>query len=175
MGTCQKKGCNNKIWSSRFCRLHQWCRTDEKYKKAKEYAKENRRVKKRLPQESKKRKIEHKGYLEQVSMFKEENKIAKTYYCYLSGEEFDDSIDGFCTVHHLRGRTGNYYLDKEFWILARNKYHLDVFHRMTIDELKKYEWWEAFLERLRAKDLHSYYKLLKRIEKSEELFGDVEN
>ena len=165
------KECDRPVFGGGFCKYHQFRRRMQNGDKFKRKAP----VKKRIPQESKKRKVEHKRYLEQVSMFKEENKIDGTYYCYLSGEEFDDSIDGFCTVHHLRGRTGNYYLDKEFWILARNKYHLDVFHRMTIDELKKYEWWKPFLERLRAKDLHSYYKLLKRIEKSEELFGDVEN
>jgi hypothetical protein len=45
---------------------------------------------------------------------------------------------------------------------------------MSIDELKKYKWWVDFLARLKIKDLHSYYKLLKRIEKSEDLFGDSE-
>jgi hypothetical protein len=170
MGTCQKIGCNNKIFSHSYCRLHQWLRTDEAYKKQKEYAKENRKAKKQIPKESPKRKKEHLSYTEQVKLFKQEHKDNGTYFCFISGEEFDNTIDGFCTVHHLRGRTGDYYIDKEFWILAKNKHHLDVFHRCAIEELKEKEYWEDFLNRLRIKDYHSYCKLLKRIEKSEDLF-----
>ena len=168
MGTCQKKDCNNNIFSHNFCRVHQWMRTDEVYKKQKEYSKLNRKPKKQISPESGKRKVEHIRYLEQAKLFKQEHKDAGTYKCFISGEDFDDTIDGFCTIHHLWGRTGDYLNDKQYWILARNKYHLDVFHRMTISELKKYPFWESFLERLREKDFTAHKKLLNRIKKSED-------
>jgi hypothetical protein len=160
---CSESSCHNPQFGGGYCKYHQWLRKRQGGDMFK-------RKPKPIAKESVKRKKEHIRYIDQLKMFKDECKEQETYFCFISGEDFDDTIDGFCTVHHLRGRTGDYYLDKEFWILAKNKHHLDVFHRCTIDELKEKEYWVDFLTRLKIKDLHSYYKLLKRIEKSEELF-----
>jgi hypothetical protein len=162
------KECDRPVFGGGYCRYHQYFRR----KLGGDLYKPKPRQKSIIPKESKRRKIEHIRYTEQVKLFKEECKEQGIYKCFISGEDFDDTIDGFVTVHHLHGRTGDYYTDKQYWILARNKYHLDVFHKSTIEELQKFPFWEDFLVRLKIKDLHSYHKLLKRIEKSEDLFGN---
>lgn len=168
---CQKIGCPNPVYSHSFCRIHQWMRKDDDYKRQKEYAKENRKAKKKIPAESEKRKTEHIYYKEQVAMFKQELRDKGEYFCFVTGEQFDNTLAGFPTVHHLRGRTGDYYLDKEFWVLAKNQAHLDAFHNeKTIDYLTQQPWWDAFLARLRDKDELSYQKIMRRIEKADELF-----
>jgi hypothetical protein len=160
------KECDRPVFGGGYCKYHQYFRR----KLGGDLYKPKSRQKSVIPKESKRRKIEHIRYTEQVKLFKQEMRDKGEYHCFISGEDFDDTIDGFVTVHHLRSRTGNYYLDKDYWILTRNKYHLDVFHRSTIEELQKFPFWEDFLVRLKSKDLHSYHKLLKRIEKSEEIF-----
>lgn len=163
--TCIEPGCNNPPFNE-YCKYHQFrlhMKGGRLYKPAK--------AKKAPPKESKKRKKEHIHYLDQRKMFIQEMKDTGQYFCFISGLPFDDTRDGFNTIHHLRGRTNDYLVDKEFWILARNDKHLDVFHNSkTIDELKKEPWWDGFLARLKSKDEQSYLKIMRRIEKSGELF-----
>jgi hypothetical protein len=103
-------------------------------------------------------------------MFVQECKDNGTFYCFITKEPFDDTIDGHWTIHHLRGRTGDYYLDKEFWILTRQGNHGKVFHgRMTYDQLRVQPWWPDFLVRLKAKDEASYNKVMRMADKSKPL------
>jgi hypothetical protein len=146
-------------------------RTDNDYKRQKEYAKENRKAKKKIPAESKKRKKERIRYIEQNRLFKQEKKDNGEYVCFITGEEFDNSLENFPVVHHLRGRTGDYYLDKQYFVLVGNKIHTDVFHGgRDILKLMKEPWWDGFLTRLRAKDDMAYRKLMKQIERASEIF-----
>ena len=164
---CTEEGCKNPQFGGGYCKYHQFkrkMRGGDLYKP--------RKAQKPIPKESKKRKKEHITYLEQRRMFIQENKDNGTYFCFITGEEFDNTLAGFCTIHHLRGRTGDYYLDKAFWIIAKNQAHLDVFHNERgIDELQQEPWWDDFLGRLKLKDIQSYHKIQKRIEKSKNLFG----
>ena len=169
--TCQKEGCNNPVYSHLFCRIHQWLRTDDDYKRQKEYAKENRKAKKKIPAESKKRRKEHIRYLDQVKLYKQEKKDKGEYCCYICHGEFEQSsIDLFPTIHHTKGRSGDYYLDKQFWMLAHNKCHLGVFHGWSVDELKQLPYWKEFLARLQNDYPDAYAKIMKQINKSGELF-----
>lgn len=168
---CQKAGCNNPVYSHLFCRIHQWMRTDDDYKRQKEYAKENRKAKKKIPAESKRRKKEHIRYIDQVKMFKQEMKEKGEYFCFVTGQDFDNTLAGAVNTHHLRGRVGDYYLDKQYWILVRNQVHLDVFHgHRDIMEISKEPWWDDFLTRLRSKDELAYRKIMKQLERANELF-----
>ena len=111
------------------------------------------------------------GYLDQVKLYKQEKKDKGEYYCYICGEEFvQSSIDLFPTIHHTKGRSGDYYLDKQFWMLAHNKCHLGVFHGWSVDELKQLPYWKEFLARLQNDYPDAYAKIMKQINKSGELF-----
>ena len=131
-------------------------------------------VKKRLPQESRKRKVEHKRYSEQVSEFRIESKENGNYKCYFCGGDEGKEMDKWLCVHHLEGREGNY-INKETFVWVHNYCH-NIWHFASMEELKEQEWYnEEFLTRLKAKSIVAYSKQKRKEEKSEELFGDVEN
>lgn len=171
MGTCQKLDCNNKIWSHNFCRLHQWMRTDEAYKKQKEYAKQNRKPKKQIAPESKKRKKEHIRYIDQIKLFWKECVENGTNICFFCNVKSDTIM----TIHHLQGRTGDYYLDKNHWVWGHNLCHVEKYTFWSIESLMKEPWYNGFLERLKEKDYSAYCKEIRRQEKNEELFANDEN
>lgn len=161
MKACLEPGCKNPPFNE-YCKYHQY----RLYMKGGRLHKRKTPNKKPISSESKKRKVEHIRYDEQKSMFKQELKDKGEYYCFITKKPFEDNISGFATVHHLRGRTGDYYLDKEYWILARNQDHLDVFHGYkTYEELRKEVWWADFLSRLKMKDSKSYDKILRSLDK----------
>jgi hypothetical protein len=143
-------------------------RTDEKYFKYKELKKAGK-----IPKESKKRKKEHLTYLKQIEMFKEESIANNTYVCFFCGKKAYDGIDGYLCVHHLVGRVGDYYLDKETWVWAHNLCH-NKFHFSTTEDLIQEPWWDDFMSRLKDKNTEVYHKIQKRIEKSKNLFGYLE-
>ena len=164
--TCIEPGCDRPQFGGQRCSYHQYkrrMRGGDLYKPAK--------AKKKIPAESKRRKKEHVSYIEQNRLFKQEKMDNGEYVCFITGEEFDNSLDNFPVVHHLRGRTGDYYLDKQYFVLVGNKIHTDVFHGgRDILKLMKEPWWDGFLTRLRKKDDMSYRKLMKQIERASELF-----
>jgi hypothetical protein len=141
-------------------------RKDDTYKKQKEWAK----AKKKIPIESKKRKKDHIRYLDQAKMFEKEMQEKGKFYCYMCGGDFNQNTIDYCiNVHHTKGRVGDYYLDKDFWMLAHNKCHLEL-HNLPIDELRKKPHWDDFLARLKLDYPDAYKKILKQIEKDSELF-----
>jgi len=164
--TCIEPGCDRPQFGGGYCAYHQFkrrLRGGDLYKPAK--------AKKKIPAESKKRKKEHIRYLDQVKLFKQEKKDKGEYYCYIClGEFVQGSIGLSPTIHHTKGRTGDYYLDKAFWMLAHNECHLGVFHRWTVDELKQLPYWDDFLARLKIDYPDAYIKIMKQINKSGELF-----
>lgn len=138
MATCKKQGCANAVFSHLYCRIHQWMRTDDKYKKQKEHA----RIKRRTP----KREKDERYYAEQArEFFEESNKI-----CVFCGKR----VDVFQGLHHWFGRTNNYLLDKRWWSVVHNDCHVYKWHRMTVAQVK--EWlgleYENFLSRLKQID-----------------------
>ena len=164
--TCSANGCNNPIYSHSYCRIHQWLRKDDDYQRQREWAKK----KKPISKESSKRKKEHLRYSEQRELFKAEKKAEGKYYCYICKGEFDQStIDWAYNIHHTLGRTGDYYLDKQYWMLAHNKCHLEL-HDLPIEELKEKPYWDDFLTRLKVDYPDAYKKIQRQIEKSGELF-----
>jgi hypothetical protein len=159
MKTCDFPGCANPVFSMLKCKYHQYTR----HMKGGDLYKQ----KPRKPRaESKKRKVDHIRYLDQIQMFIQENKDNGTYYCFVTKEPFDNTIEGHATIHHLRGRTGDYYLDKTYWVLARQDNHLNVWHgRMTYEQMSVQPWWPDFLVRLKEKDEESYDKLMRMADK----------
>lgn len=166
MEICRVDGCNNPCFGGGYCKYHNYkrhMRGGDLYKPAK--------AKKKIPAESKRRKKEHIRYIDQVKMFKQEMKEKGEYFCFVTGQDFDNTLAGAVNTHHLRGRVGDYYLDKQYWILVRNQVHLDVFHgHRDIMEISKEPWWDDFLTRLRSKDELAYRKIMKQLERANELF-----
>jgi len=122
---------------------------------------------KKIPVESSKRKEEKKYYkdhcrdLEMEIREQNDGKI----FCFFTDKEINETI----SWHHLRGRTGKFYIDKEWLVPALNDYHLE-FHFATIDYLLAQPWYSEFMEKLKKKDYHSYCKQKRKEEKSKELF-----
>jgi hypothetical protein len=165
MKTCAKNGCNNPVFSNSFCRIHQWMRKDEKYLNSKRFKTRSPVKRDKIPPKSKKRKEEHIRYLDQIKMFWFECVEKKANYCFFCGE----SSDKMLTIHHLKGRTGHYYLDKEWWVWGHNECHVDKYTMMPYDQLKEEWWYNAFLTRLAEKSMELFNKELKRADKSQKL------
>jgi hypothetical protein len=117
-----------------------------------------------IPKESKKRSKDHKTYLEQIKLFWAECLENKTNYCLFCGEWMPTRDN----IHHMKGRTGDYYLDKLWWANAHNECHIK-YHYSSFDILFKEWWYNAFLTRLLDKSAELYYKELKKQDKSQKL------
>jgi hypothetical protein len=90
-----------------------------------------------------------------------------TNTCIFCGEK----VKTFQGLHHWRGRTGDYLLDKRWWSIVHNEHHVDCFHMMRYEVLSTQPWFESFLTRLKLFDptLELYNKVIKRGEKSHKL------
>jgi hypothetical protein len=165
------KECDRPVFGGGYCKYHQFRRRMQNGDKFKRKAP----VKKRLPQESKKRKVEHKRYTEQVLEHRTKCKEDGTYICFfcLEGEDLSTKDKWLCN-HHWEERGANY-LNVDTWSWTHNSCH-NIWHFASMEELKEQEWYnEEFLTRLKAKSIVAYSKQIRKEEKSEELFGDVEN
>lgn len=70
--------------------------------------------------------------------------------CFFCGEK----VNSPCAHHHLRGRIGKLLTDKRWIVRCHNSCHLS-YHDLPV---RKQKWRDGFLERLREKDLQTYYK-----------------
>jgi hypothetical protein len=167
MKICSEPNCSNPPWGGSKCRYHQYKRHmqggDKFSPKRKKKALETQSslFDTKMPQESKKRKKEHRRYSEQIIEFWDESVENKTDFCFFCGVHMDRRDN----IHHLRGRTGEYYLDKEYWVNAHNDCHVYKYHMMNTEQLELSPWYPEFMERLKSKDYASYCKELKKQDK----------
>lgn len=158
---CKANGCNNLVYSNLYCRIHQWMRTDDKYKRYKENKKQGR-----IPKKSERRKRDEVHYkdhcIELTRELKEKN--GGKLFCFFSGLE----IVGRATYHHLRGRTGDFYTDKEWLVPCLNDYHL-MYHFKPVEFLLTQDWYNnVFIPNIRAKAEDLYQKELNKVAKAEQ-------
>ena len=160
MKECKIDGCERFQSGGGYCPYHQYIRR----MKGGDLFKPNTKTEKQIPKESKTRKREHKTYTQNCKELEKETRNANDgkIYCYFSGKE----IKGFVTWHHLLGRTGDFYVDKEFLVPVINNYHLD-YHFKSIGWLMEQGWYKNLLEKFKLRDTHLYHKELKRQEKAE--------
>lgn len=144
------KACNNNVFSHDYCKYHQWMRKDDKKPNYKKSYKSSTRA------ETEKYYAQHCNELTEEIKALNKGKI----YCFFTGQE----ISGRVTYHHLRGRTGDYYIDKQWLVPCINEYHI-MFHQEPIEKLEKQPWWDGFLTRLREKDPESYRKVMNKKQK----------
>ena len=164
MKLCKENGCKNNIFGGGFCKYHNYRR----YMRGGDLFKPKTRKSTTIPKESKKRKEEKKYYTENCKDLEKEIREQNNgkIYCFFSGLEINERV----TWHHLKKRTGKFYTDKEWLVPAINKYHL-MYHFSEIEDLIAEYWYSDFMNRLKTKDTHLYYKELKRQEKGE-IFND---
>ena len=155
------KFCNKfPVFSHDYCRFHQWMRTDEDYKKYKKLKKDGVIPNKKISQESPKRKKEHKYYSQICKEMEAEIRAENDgkIYCFFSGDEINEPV----VWHHLKGRTGGNYLDREWLVPAINERH-NEYHFKRVEWLMKQSWYPGFLIRLKAKsDLLYRFELHKQ-------------
>jgi len=168
MKICSEPGCNNPQFGGTFCRFHQYRRKmsggDLFVRKAKKKAVEPRSLfdSAEIPKQSKTRRKANKRYLEQIAEFWDESVADKTDFCFFCGVHMTRRDN----IHHLRGRTGDYYNDKQYFVNAHNECHVYKYHMMSIDQLLKEPWYDDFLQRLKSKDIKSYQKELRKQDKN---------
>jgi hypothetical protein len=114
-----------------------------------------------MPKQSKKRKTQAKTYAEQIRLFWDESIASKTDFCFFCGKHMEKRDN----IHHLKGSTNDYLLDKIWWVNAHNDCHL-FYHRATVEQMQKESWYNDFLERLKLKDIVSYNKQIGKSSKN---------
>ena len=124
-----------------------------------------RKPRKAIPKESAKRKIEHVRYLDKLKQRWQDAVDNKTNFCFFCGEYSDKLL----TVHHLKGRIEDLYLNDEYWVWAHNSCHVEQFHSMSVAQLEKLPWYQGFLGRLKEKSLELYNKQIGKKEKTHKL------
>lgn len=157
MSTCQKEGCNNKIWSKGFCRIHQYLRTDEGYQKYKSLKKQGK-IKPRTSARAKEEKyysVEAKEkWLELVQKGKN-----ICFFC-------DKKVEIYSGWHHLRGREGKKITQWEYVKLCHQECHMD-FHYMPVGKLMQKDWYGGFMLRLKEVDEIAWLKQKNKEQKAQ--------
>lgn len=163
MHACIEKGCDRPQFGGGFCKYHQfrrYMRGGDLYKPKKPAKAPNK--------ESKKRKKERPRYTEVCDMLTAEIKKQNNgkVYCFFSGYEITAKRPHF---HHLKGRTGDYYIDKEWLVPAIDEYHL-AYHDHDTEYLLKQKWYtDVFLPNLKMKSIELYNKEIRKREKINKL------
>jgi hypothetical protein len=162
MKTCVRGGCKNNQFGGGYCAYHQYIRR----MRGGDLFKPNTRKSTTIPKESKKRKIEHKYYTENCKDLEKEIREQNNgkIYCFFSGGEIKEYER--IVWHHLKGRTGKFYVDKEFLVPCLNEYH-NYYHFKSIEWLMEQFWYRDFLNRLKDKDTSLYHKELTKAIKAQ--------
>jgi 5-methylcytosine-specific restriction endonuclease McrA len=112
----------------------------------------------KIPSESKKRSTERIYYKQVKDEMRAEMKANGTYNCFFCGLPMGDEM----FFHHLKGRDGDLYIDRNYLVPAHNDCHVFRYHRLSIEFLIKETWYDGFLSRLKAKDAKLYETELKK-------------
>jgi len=154
MKTCTEQGCNNPQFGGGFCKYHQYRRKMQ----GGDAFKRKPPIKKRTPKRAK----DERYYKDQAREFFDDAVKNKTNLCFFCGQK----VTIFEGLHHLKGRTGDYLLDKEWWCVVHNQCHALDYHQSNAEQRTKQVWFNDFLSRLKAKSTDLYNKEMKKLEKS---------
>ena len=114
-------------------------------------------IKRRTPKRAK----DERRYKDQAKEFFEEavkNKTNKCFFC-------DEWVNYYEGLHHLRGRVGDYLLDREWWTIVHNTCHTELYHQSSYEQRSRQKWYKGFLARLKLKSEELYRKELRKAEK----------
>ena len=161
---CQADKCKSNCFGGGYCKYHQYLR---RMKGGDQYQhKLPHKLPNKLPRRTKHRADDERYYAVQAKEFFEDAVNNGTNHCVFCGEK----VTKFEGLHHWRGRTNDYLLDNKYWSVVHNDCHL-FYHRATVEQMKQQTWYDAFMVRLKAKDIESYNKQINRSQK-EILFKD---
>jgi len=153
MKICKELNCDNSVFGGDYCKYHQYRRSmqgGDKYKAG-------GRIKSKPRRRTPKREKDERYYAVQArEFFEESDKI-----CIFCGV----GVTKFQGLHHWKGRTNDYLLDKQWWSVVHNKCHVYIFHRCTSEQLQEQWWYEEFVARLKIKSIELYNKITGRGEK----------
>jgi hypothetical protein len=124
-----------------------------------------------IPKQGKKRKEQTKTYTQVKSELREGLIAQGKYNCFFCTKPMGDE-KGF---HHLKGRDGNNFIDKRYLVPGHNQCHVFDYHSSSVKQLRRFEWYEGFLNRLKLIDESLYQEEFKKAEKTMNLFGDDKN
>lgn len=162
MKTCTAENCSRPIFGGLFCKYHQWQR---RLRGGDLYKPKPRTPKPPIPKESKQRIEEYKTYKQTTQEMWDEAVATKTNKCFFCDEVMAHREN----LHHLKGRNGSLYIDREWLVLAHQFCHVDQYHRMTSEQLQNLSWYSGFLQRLRAKSEELYSKEVGKGDKTQPL------
>jgi hypothetical protein len=135
--TCSFDGCSNPVFGGGFCKYHQYARKMQGGDQHK---------RKPIKRRTEKRAKDERYYKDQAKEFFDESDKR----CVFCGK----TVETFQGLHHWKGRTNDYLLDKRWWSVVHNDCHVYKWHRFTVAQLK--EWlggeYENFLRRLKLID-----------------------
>jgi len=161
--TCKEINCNSNCFGGGYCAYHQYIRR----KRGGDLYKPKTRQKPIKKRSEKRAKDERYYSVQAKEFYNESNK--KCVFC-------GGDVKRFQGLHHWKGRTNNYLLDKRFWSVVHNDCHVFKWHKMTQEEFKLWlgvEEYERFLGRLKDIDIELYNKQLDKISKlTPNLFDD---
>jgi hypothetical protein len=166
--TCKENNCTRPQFGGGYCSYHQYVRRRQGGDLYKPKPRKQAPIKKR----SEKRAKDERYYAVQAKEFFEDSD-KKCFFC-------ENEVKRFEGLHHFKGRTNNYLLDKRWWVVTHNDCHVSKWHRMTQEKFKLWlgeEKYERFLSRLKALDEELWRKQIGKSDKlnptfdfNEELF-----
>ena len=142
---CKAEKCNYPVFSNEYCRMHQWKRIDKRVKPI------NNSSDKRNKQ------------LDTYSQLKEEAlymaRKQPKFRCFFCNKEFDKNYTP--DWHHLIGKENEKLTDKKNLVFVHRNCHT-LYHALPVDKIKKYDWYNDFLNRLKEKSIEGYTVELNR-------------
>jgi hypothetical protein len=168
--TCSAEGCNNPIFSSNFCRYHQYLRRmagGDLYNKPSEpRSPKSDTARRRTP----KRASDERYYALQAKEFFDDAVKNGTNHCFFCGEK----VNSFQGLHHTEGRKNDKLNDFTKIVIVHNDCHL-YYHRATLQQLMSQVWFYEWMLRLQKISLEAYNKELNKAQKGILFSEDLDN
>jgi len=163
---CKAEGCTRPIFSHLYCSYHQYMRRlrgGDLYER-----KTPNKKQKPIPKKSKKRIEDEQSYKQIKDELRAEMRANGTYNCIFCNKPMGNEL----SFHHLKGRIGKDLTDRKYLQPAHGECHIEKYHQATVEQLLKQEWYQGFLERIKAIDPILYNKEKNKAIKSELSFED---
>lgn len=142
MKQCKVKYCSYPVFGKGYCKFHQYMRND--LAKPKTYTK-------RIKPVSDKRSLQMEQYLRQKDIAVTEARKSGTIRCFACNKTIEDEPDW----HHTDGRVEEKLLDFDHMVFMHRNHH-DQIHHLPVEILMKKEWYQTYLNNLKAFDIKLY-------------------
>jgi hypothetical protein len=153
MKSCLEPGCKNPPFNE-YCRYHQY----------RLYMKGGRLHKRKAPvaRRTKKRDKDERQYKNQARGFFDEAVKNGTNICVFCGKK----VTIYEGLHHLKGRTNDYLLDRVWWRTVHNKCHVEDYHQASYGQISEQPWYNDFLLRIKEASEELWRKEIRKGEKA---------